>query len=111
MTFKELLQQCANGEMPKVLYNGKVCQVVTIKNGDGYNGVGVNTGNNYTDWFHAESGTDKRKKYMSELSVVDAQTAQKNEFAIPAVSVNEKVVCDHSGVNLMPRAKWEQTKR
>ena len=32
-------------------------------------------------------------------------------FTIPDVSVNEEVVCDHSGVNVMPRTKWEQTKR
>lgn len=68
MTFEELLKQCADGKMPQVLYNGKICQVVTIKNGDGYFGVGVNIGNKWVDWFHAENGTDKRKKYMSELS-------------------------------------------
>ena len=44
------------------------------------------------------------------FGIVDPST-QKNEFAIPDVSVNEVVVCDHSGVNVMPRTKWEQTKR
>jgi hypothetical protein len=29
----------------------------------------------------------------------------------PCVSNNEMAVCDHSGVNVMPRTKWEQTKR
>ena len=33
-----------------------------------------------------------------------------NDLHIPAVSVNEVVVCDHSGVNVMPPTKWEQTK-
>ncbi len=69
MTFEELLKSCSSGEMPKVTYNGHARQVVTIKNGDGYIGIGVDTGKPFIEWFHAETGTDKRKKYMSELKI------------------------------------------
>lgn len=71
MTFEELLKSCSTGEMPKVLYKGNVCQVTTIKKGDGYSGVGLRTSEPYIEWFHAETGTDKRKKYMSELQLVN----------------------------------------
>lgn len=100
MTFEELLKECANGKMPKVIYNGKICQVVTIKNGDGYYGVGVNIGNKWVDWFHAEIGTDKRKKYMSELTIASGITQDnscpscKNGIVIKKLRYRE---CDNCG--------------
>lgn len=43
--------------------------------------------------------------------VIEYAQQQVKNLNMPAVSVNEVVVCDHSGVNVMPKTKWEQTKR
>lgn len=67
MTFEELLKECLNGQMPAVIYNEKCCVVQTITCNKGFVGCGIDTGKGYVEWFHATPGTDRRKKYMSEL--------------------------------------------
>lgn len=81
MTIEELLKACAKGEMPKVQLGetpqyaeSNIGQVVVIKNGTkvfNHSGCGVKfPGLGYDLWFNAESGTDKRKRYMKDLKLV-----------------------------------------
>jgi hypothetical protein len=73
MTFEEVLKACAIGEMPKVKDSvGRVGQVITIKNGDGYHGIAVLFDDqNWADWFRAGDDTDRRRKYMRDLTLND----------------------------------------
>jgi len=70
MTFEELLKASANG-LPKVNYNGNIGKVTTIKDNGRYRGCAVNFfGKSYDDWFHDSDETDKRSKYMRDLTVI-----------------------------------------
>lgn len=69
MTFEELLKYCACGEMPSVIWNGVTGRVVAIKSNDVYKGCAVRFDKPYDEWFWAEKGTDKRRKYMAELNI------------------------------------------
>ncbi len=86
MTFEELLQHAgATGALPKVSIDVKLSYasskkgVVTnikdetsIKNHTyAYKGCAVRfEGMAYDVWFYAEEGTDKRKHYMSQLTLL-----------------------------------------
>lgn len=71
-TFEDVLKACASGKMPKVTDGTKIGQIVTIKNGDGYHGVGVYyEGVGYVKWYHAKHQDDHRSKYMSQLTIVE----------------------------------------
>lgn len=79
MTFQEILYACGQGYMPRVKVEkplspnaSRYGEVIGIKNGDGFEGVIVNfPGMSCNTWFHAEDGTDKRKKYMKDLTLIE----------------------------------------
>lgn len=68
MTWEELLQASVTG-LPQVIWNGKTGRITAIKDNGDYKGCSARFLNNYDEWFWAETGTDKRKKYMSELTL------------------------------------------
>lgn len=72
MTIKEVLNASENGILPEVNYKGKIGRITVIKKNttvSGWCGVAVSfPGGKYDEWFYEETGTDKRKKYMSELT-------------------------------------------
>lgn len=75
MTFEGLLKACASGKMPRIESTEPIRQsssrkgtVTTIKHNGRYSGCGITFDSmNYELWFYSEAGTDKRKKYMSQL--------------------------------------------
>lgn len=72
MTTKELLIACGSGVMPKVKNEVfGIGQVTTIKDNDRYIGCAVKFESpNYDIWFWDSNETDKRTKYMRELSLL-----------------------------------------
>lgn len=72
MTLQDLLKEFARTEeMPKVLYKGVTGDVVWIRRrGNGYE-IGVNLGNPWIDWFHPGDSTDKRRKYLRDLDIIN----------------------------------------
>lgn len=83
MTFEDLLKSCANGShLPNVSCSralsasgrhvGGIGKVTTIRDNPGYKGCAATfTSGNFEVWFWADEGTDKRKHYMSELSIIE----------------------------------------
>lgn len=80
MTIEQLLKACSSGNMPRVRIETPVRHstahtgiVTTIKQSadcEGHTGCAVRfDGMKYDSWFHAKTGTDKRTRYMSELSL------------------------------------------
>lgn len=75
MTFEELLRACGNnGRLPEVVYNGKIGKVTTIRDNGLLKGCSVNLGKDYDDWFHDSESTDKRSKYMRDLTLNNSES-------------------------------------
>ncbi len=82
LTFEELLKACSSGEMPQVFVDdtirgasSNVGTVVCIKKQNVSNwhtqGCAVHfPGMKYTIWFNAVTETDKRSRYMAELTLL-----------------------------------------
>lgn len=70
MNWTDLLMELSKGEMPNVSYNGKIGKVVLIKDNGRHKGIGVDFGKGYDDFFHEEVKSDKRSKYINELTLV-----------------------------------------
>ncbi len=71
MTWDELLKSVSSGKLPKVRWQDKVGTVSTIKHKGAYKGCAVDIGVGWDVWFHAETQTDKRSKYMAELELIE----------------------------------------
>ncbi len=85
MTYEELLKACSTGALPRVSIGTMVAHATskkgvvtsvkdttTVKNlSITYKGCSVRfDGMAYDTWFYAESEKDKRKHYMSELTLL-----------------------------------------
>ena len=71
MTFEELLIACSSGKMPKVrTQGGSIGTVCVIKDNGRHKGCAVNfPGIAWDTWFTDSDETDKRTRYMRELSL------------------------------------------
>ncbi len=70
MTFIDLLNACAYGSLPKVKYNNADGAVTTIKDNGKYKGCGVSFPGIYGEvWFWDSPETDKRSRYMRDLTL------------------------------------------
>ncbi len=78
MKFEEILKACSSGKLPKVLSSCpiKYAQsakgtVTTIKANGKHSGVGVTfEGLDYELWFHDSDDTDKRTRYLRDLTLI-----------------------------------------
>lgn len=77
MTFNELLISLSSGHFPRVNSSIKHRHaesssgvVTTIKDSHGYRGCAVRfDGMTYDTWFYDDPGTDKRMRYMDQLTI------------------------------------------
>lgn len=75
MQWSDLIKACASGSLPKVkTEKGTIGQVSVIKANDRYRGIGVALPElNYDLFYHDSEDTDKRSRYMRDLSLVDSE--------------------------------------
>lgn len=83
-TYNDILQHCSKGFFPSVKIDvtlrhctSNFGKVVVIKDEpDGFKGCAVRfEGMNWNTWFYANNGSDKRKHYISELTIISPKDA------------------------------------
>jgi hypothetical protein len=122
MTIADVLQSlaCQSGKMPQVITNsGVVGQVTTIKDNGKHRGIGVQFPDlNYETWFNDSNDTDKRFRYMRDLSFysnaeqgdVFCEKCKQSTFIIDHVRTGSLIYFKIDGNNELANKKYMKCK-